>query len=94
MQRKEMASMAENEIFIRKRMYTHGFLLCFILLSHILVCSSQQKRIPCWTRQKCDTCTRRSRIGQLSLCCEGCAVGKLSVRVTKAKAYCWCLTNR
>ncbi|CAL1292647.1 unnamed protein product [Larinioides sclopetarius] len=32
-----------------------------------------------------------SRIGQMSLCCEECSVGKLNVRVTKSKVYCWCL---
>ncbi|GFV39305.1 hypothetical protein TNCV_1230071 [Trichonephila clavipes] len=33
----------------------------------------------------------QSRIGQMSLCCEECAIGKLSVRVSRAKAYCWCV---
>ncbi|GFY72978.1 uncharacterized protein TNIN_1772 [Trichonephila inaurata madagascariensis] len=74
-------------------MHAYGFLFCVILLSHILVSNGQQKRVPCWTRQKCDECskTSESRIGQMSLCCEECAIGKLSVRVTRAKAYCWCV---
>ncbi|CAL1292646.1 unnamed protein product [Larinioides sclopetarius] len=67
----------------------------FVLLSSQVpenkVSDGQQKRVPCWTRRKCDTCTRKSRIGQMSLCCEECSVGKLNVRVTKSKVYCWCL---
>ncbi|GBM54706.1 hypothetical protein AVEN_13054-1 [Araneus ventricosus] len=72
-------------------MHAYGFLICWILLSHVLVSDGQQKRVPCWTRQRCDKCTRKSRIGQMSLCCEECGVGKLNVRVTKSKVYCWCL---
>ncbi|KAF8793774.1 hypothetical protein HNY73_001816 [Argiope bruennichi] len=74
-------------------MHAYGFLICCIILSQVLISHSQQKRVPCWTRQKCDACTRKSRIGQMSLCCEECAVGKLNVRVTRSKVYCWCLKS-
>ncbi|GFU45901.1 uncharacterized protein NPIL_466761 [Nephila pilipes] len=75
----------------KKRMRMCGLFFCFILLSHILVSNGQQKKVPCWTRQKCDGCSKKSRIGPTSLCCEECAIGKLSVKVTKSKAYCWCV---
>uniref|UniRef100_A0A4Q8K4W3 U72-Liphistoxin-Lth1a_1 n=1 Tax=Liphistius thaleban TaxID=1905330 RepID=A0A4Q8K4W3_9ARAC len=61
----------------------------------ILVTEASKKgnKIPCWTRDKCNECSTRTKVGRMTLCCSNCTSGFLTLKIKKQKAFCWCRVN-